>query len=224
MSAARFSRVHHAMRRLAIIASGPSLRGVTLRIPPGVQTMCINTSILHVPFAPDFWFTMDTSPPQREIMATACQRRETTFYAAVYSTYGAGHMAFDKGPAEECVHYLHRIENPGKHGSRIGLSTDPTGVFVGNSAFGGLGVAFLGGALERVALLGVDGSGGYAWGEGKPRNLDNLADLFRYSADFLARRNIEVVVGSPDSVVDCWPRCAPNDALEWLAERNTAAA
>jgi hypothetical protein len=203
--------VQHTTHAVAILGSGPSLIGFDLAQLRGLDVIAVNRSILHLPHSPRFWFTMDTSDSNRDIMAKA-GHGPTTYYAAVYPHYG---QRPGKDPPEPGVHYLKRIHGTGPKVSRDGLSTDPTGIHTGNSAYGALGLAFLMGA-RRIALLGVDGTKGYAWSGRGPGDLSHLKWLFSTAVDQLAAAGVKVVVGSPESTVDCWPRMTPGEAVEWL--------
>lgn len=215
-----WSHVQHTAERVAIVASGPSLKHYNLMIPDGIDVISVNGSIWPLAKAPRFWFTLDPSPANRAIMATAIARRCTTMYAAVQPNYGQPdarprHLAM---PPEPGVLYLKRDVGTGPRGSKNGLSTHPDRIHCGNSAYGALGLAFLMGA-KRIALLGVDGdsAAGYAWGDGQPKNLNHLGRLFASAADQMHTNGVVVINGSPKSRVTCWPRTTPAAALEWLA-------
>jgi hypothetical protein len=225
MSAVPWTQVHHTAERVAIIASGPSLRGVELRVPRGVRMIAVNSAVCHLAFAPHFWFTLDPSPANRAIMACASRLPQIAFYAAVPPQYGSPAARRSmRAPPEEGVNFLGRLEGLGGHYPPPGLSTDPRFIHTGNSAYGALGLAFLMGA-KRIALLGVDGtSSGYAWGPGSPKDLRHLPALFASAAPQLLEAGVEVIVGSPRSAVDCWPRVRPEDALDWIEEETLTTA
>jgi len=216
-----YSTVQHTAERVVIVASGPSLRNVTLNVPYNISVIAVNGALDHVPRA-DFWFTLDTSPDNRTLMRTAATRTDTVFYAAVRPDYGhpdatPRHM---KAKPEANVLYLRRMTDEGPRGSKRGLSEDPTGIHCGNSAYGALGLAYLMGA-KRIALLGVDGvaKAGYAWrAERQPRDLQHIARLFASACEQLKDAGVAVVVGSKDSKVKCWPRMRPEEAVAWASE------
>jgi len=89
----------------------------------------------------------------------------------------------------------------------------------GNSAFGALGIAYLMGA-RRIAIIGLDATREtYARGVGRPRGgIDHVPGLFATALPQLERRGAEVMNGSPHSRVVCFPRCTPEQALEWISE------
>lgn len=209
---AGWGRVVGDVESVAIVATGPSLKALDVRQLKGVPVVAVNQAINHLAEAPMAWATVDTALPQRALMRRRHNWPKTQFYAAVPDDYGMPNATATnrRGPREPGITYLRRVEPNGE-----GLSLDPTRIVVGNSSYGALNIAFLMGA-KRVALLGVDGTGGYAWGSGRPKNLRNLRDLFGQAKWFLEERGVEVVVGSPQSVVDWWPRMGPVEALHWL--------
>jgi hypothetical protein len=211
-----WGRVHHTAERIAIIGSGPSLRDVQLHIPAGITVIAVNAAVLHLPRAPEFWFTLDPSVKNRALMAAP--REGTIYYAAVLPTYGqpGALPRHHRSPPEPHVIYLRRIDGPG-NGEVPKLSEKPDQVHHGNSMWGALQ---LGAFMEprAIALLGLDArENGYAWGDGQPSNLSHLPDLFRSALPQLRARGITVVNGSPLSRVDCFDRTSPQDALAWLA-------
>jgi hypothetical protein len=215
-----WSRVQHTAERVAIVATGPSLKGVDLTMPPGVDVIAVNGALPHLPEPPRFWFTLDCSEANRAIMATACDRPETTFYCAAVPQLGLpdARPRDLRAAPEPCVTFIRRVCGNGPRSSTRGLSEDPEEVHAGNSAYGALGLAYLMGA-KRIAILGVDGTvTGYAWGEGAPKDLQHLPWLFRTALPQLQAAGVEVVVGSPASTVDCWPPMGARDALDWLTK------
>lgn len=215
-----WSRVQHTAERVVIVGTGPSLRGVDLTIPAGITVIAVNDAINHLPQPPDFWVTIDASPANRKIMARAATDPHTVYYAAVVPEYGLPDASREhyRDPPEDGVLYLKRVYSvDGMLGAKPGLSDDPTGIHVGNSGYGALNLAYLMNA-NKIALLGVDGRGGYAWGDGAPAaSIRHLRGFFPTAVEPLRRRGIQVVVGSLESVVRCWPRMAPLDALVWAA-------
>jgi hypothetical protein len=212
-----WGQVTHRADRIAVIGSGPSLKGVTLDIPEGVVTITVNTAIELVPF-PDFWFTLDTSIQNRKIMANPLPG--TVYYAAVYEHYGSPTALprHYRDPPEPGVTYLRRIHGKGAKAGKPGLSRDPTGVHAGNSGYGAFNLAYLMGA-RRIALLGIDGQGGYANRPGSPRGgLYHIPWLFGTAKQQLHDAGVRVIVGSPNSKVRSWTRVQPQEALEWLTQ------
>jgi hypothetical protein len=221
MSVVPWSRVHHTAACVAIVATGPSLKGVDLTMPDAVAVIAVNAAILHLPAPPRFWFTLDPSQNNRAIMQTAKDRPETEFYAAVPEELGSPDAAtwWYRWELEERVHWLRWLRGPHPKGAKAGLSVDPAAIHCGNSAYGALGLAYLMGA-RRIALLGVDAnSNRYAWNpNARCGDLQHVPWLFASARQQLQEAGVEVVVGSPESRVECWPRMAPRQALEWLEE------
>lgn len=222
-STVQWGRVRHGAAHVAIVGSGPSMDGVQLALPSHVRVIAVNHAILHVPRA-DMFFTLDARGGIRRLLAA--RRAGVTYYAAVRGDYGhpqAAHRDL-RAPAEPHVTFLRRMDGPLEplRGCPR-LSESPFSIHGGNSAYGALGLAYLMGA-RRIALFGVDGKGGYAWGPGAPlQDLSGLGELFASALPQLAARGAEVVVGSPDSVVDCWPRMTPAEAAAWLVSPERAA-
>lgn len=217
MSAVSWGCVRHTAERVAIVASGSSLKNVRLVIPDGVTVIAVNSGIRLLPSPPHFWFTLDTSRVNRAIMAAPLHG--TTYYAAVFDDYGTetAVLPSDRDPPEPHVIFLRRIHGKGHNRARHGLSEDPTGIHASNSGYGALNLAYLMTA-KRIAILGVDCFGGYAHNDGKPKGgLFYVPRLFATAKPQLERRGAQVIVGSPNSKVKCWDRTTPRDALAWLA-------
>lgn len=208
-----WSAVEGHCDRVAIVATGPSLRFFDLELLRGLDVIAVNGAILALPFEPTAWVTIDTSPANRAIMRARLRWPTTEFYAAVPSDYGLGISPNRRPPVEPHIRYIRRLDR--LHHKYLGLSDDPAAVLTGNSSYGALNVAWLKGA-RRVALLGVDGAGGYAWAPGAPRNLSDLPRLFGEAAQKLRNAGVEVRVGSLESKVRAWPRVSPEEAVAWL--------
>jgi hypothetical protein len=201
--------VTETVERVAIVASGPSLRGIALDFPRSVTVIAVNAAIDHIPRA-DFWFSMDAHYLGRgqPNMTRMLHRRPGTRYYVAVRPYGRQHPG---------IVHLRRDRAVNDDKSPRGLSEDPTGICVGNSAWGALQLAYLMGRPAKVALFGVDGTqAGYAWGDGNPGTLKHLPVLFRTAMAQLEAAGMQVVNGSPRSMVDCFPRMTVNEAMEWL--------
>jgi hypothetical protein len=203
---------HHP--RVAIVASGPSARGI--QIPGGVTIIAVNGAIDWLDRA-DYWFTLDPSEANWSRMHH--QRPGVLYVAAVPDNFGtrAAETAVMRRPALDGVRYLHRVTGDG-HGSlrcKPGLCEDIGGIHTGNSAYGALGLAFHFRA-RRIALFGVDASPDPRIEGGLPGNLAHLPELFSSTLSQLQAAGAEVVNGSPNSQVEAFPRMAPHEAMEWL--------
>lgn len=206
---------------VAIVGSGPSLRGVQLSFPKSVTVIAVNAAIGYLRRT-DIWFTADARAANRAIMAVPVPGVE--FFAAVPEDYGqpdARHRDL-RAPPESHVTFLHRLDGDGPLRSRPGLSEDPTVIHGGNSGYGALGLAYHMGA-KRIGLFGIDGGREYHHGQGQTlQDLDVLGALFATAKVQLDVRGTVVIVGSKTSVVDCWPRFTPRELESWLPLAATA--
>lgn len=203
----RYGRVSHKAKKAVIVGTGPSLKGVTLEFPEDVAVIAVNSAIHHQHDC-DFWFTLDPSPVNMEIMKAPVEG--VSYYAAVPHNFR--HVL-------PHVTLLRRCEGNG-HGrfrTRSGLSQDYGSIHTGNSAWGAFQLAVLMGAT-KIALFGVDGAGNYHYG-GAPRDLSMVPGLFLSAVPELRRRRIEVVNGSMQSKVTCFTRMKPQEASEWICKR-----
>lgn len=203
------------MERILIIADGPSLRGADLQIPPGVHVIAVNGAVEWAPVVQTF-FSLD--PSQRIRGYVRNKRAGVRYYLAVPDDYGMA-SAYDpahRAPREQGVMFLRRITGCGVRGAAEGLSDDPGAIHTGNSAYGALGLAYHW-RPRKIALLGVDGTdAGYATRAGSPAwSLSHIPALFESALPQL--RGIQVINGSPQSTVECFPRVPPMEAVEWLA-------
>jgi hypothetical protein len=219
-----FNIVEHPALRVAVIASGPSLAGVELAFPASVTRIGVGAAAEHAEI--DAWFTLDPSPVNRRRMRERSDG--VVYYAAVPDDYGtpAAACADHRAPAEPEVIFLQRVTGDG-HGrfkTKAGLSPSADAIHTGNSAWGALQLAVhmiraAGDAdIGKIALFGVDGGNdGYAWGGGRPRNLEVMPKLFASAVPDLKRLGIAVMNASPTSTVTCFPRVSPGEAMAWLA-------
>ncbi|HEX9647075.1 MAG TPA: hypothetical protein VGB88_06225 [Alphaproteobacteria bacterium] len=216
-------------RRVAVLACGPSVRGLDLAAlaratSDGIQVILVNRAIGWLPMgcaAGVSWFTLDPDPAMRAIMAHPAPG--VAYYAAVPDDYGQPNARWlrHRAPAEPAVSYLRRLTGDGPWQCHYGLSDDPRAIHTGNSAWGGLGVAWhkvRAAGDARIALFGVDGTDEpYAYGQGRPRRpLDHLPDLFASALPQLYARGVEVINGSAASLITCFPRSSTGEALAWL--------
>lgn len=212
--------------RVAIVASGPSLRGVDLSvIPTGIAVVAVNAAIRHLPRA-DLWFTCDPTGANVEILEHRADWPGTEFEVAWPES--------EPPLPYPGVRHLARLDKLWILSER---TTTPPGnprlcevegeINHGNSAWGALQRVVQRNRRRRgqkIILLGVDGTqDGYAWGDGAPRALWHLPALFRSALPQLEAAGIEVINGSPESRVDCFPRTEPRAALRWLLSDPTIA-
>lgn len=193
-----------------VVGSGASLRGIHISLPSWVASIAVNGGIEIYPEA-DYFFTLDASAdprhPNQQRMAR--RRRKTIYYAALPEDI----------PLPRHVRRLRRVTGSmhGRLRCRGGIPDLHSEINTGNSGWGALQLAVHLGA-RRIALLGIDGHGPYALG-GEPRGLLwTMPELFASAVPDLRDRGVEVICGSPDSTVTCFPRCGPREALLWAME------
>lgn len=203
---------------VAIVGSGPSLGHMRLSLLadfPG-RVIAVNSAWKHLPRW-DVWHTVDTLRLTEQSPGPAFSQPQI---AAVPEGFGTPDMPCGCDRIEPPAHllYMRRVRCKGLARKRDEIRT-------GNSAFGALGIAWHMRA-PLVLLLGVDcrDFGRYFYGrrEAQPRQdafLRATPDLFRSAVSQLKRAKVEVVFGSPQSAVDCFPRMHPESALEWIKER-----
>lgn len=202
--------------RAVIVATGQSLDGFDLSALANIDAGVIAVNAA-VSFAPaDYWFTLDPSDANVRLMRN--QAAGVRYFAAVPPEFGtrAGKSRVHRQTRPPNVTYLHRIAGSGPLGAAWGLSENQRAIHTGNSAYGALGLAYLMGA-RRIALLGVDGGGAYFYG-GNGGDLSHLPQLFASALPQLQAADVEVVNGSPASVIDAFPRMSPADAIAWIEE------
>jgi len=189
-------------KSIAIVADGPSamaLRYIT--IPQNIYVIGVNHASIWLPRC-DAYITCFPDHRQRFLMNN--QRQGVRYFAAVPPSYGSVFSKGDLyGPRERNVTFFTRSEHI------YGMSVDPEKINGGNSAWAALGLAYHMKA-ERVGLFGVDGNNKVRVSGGKPC-LPDLQDIFS-SYDGKA----EIINGSMNSSVKCFPQATATVALEWL--------
>ena len=218
----QWSKVTGKHSRFLIVASGPSANDASADLladafESGVHIIAINGSILWLPYASD-WFTLDPGRVNRPLMKRP--RPGVRYFAAVPNDYGtptAEHITHRRR-AEPGIRYLKRAQGAPVAG--FVLSEDPEYIRSGNSAFGGLNMAFLMTPKtgSRVALIGVDATRAqYAHGQrGRPGKMWHLPALFMSAFPQLLARKMQVVNGSPYSRVKAFKRTSANKAIKWV--------
>lgn len=204
MNTSRYVSVTGHADKVAIVATGSSLKGVDLVFGNDVAVIAVNAAINHLRRT-DYWFTLDPSPDNQDIMRKPI--RGVTYYAALPDS-------FTSVPGN--VRVLQRVSGTG-HGrymTKGGLSPDKRAIHTGNSAWGALQLAVHLGAT-RIALFGVDGAGPYHYG-GRPRELGMMPALFASALGELTTRKVSVVNGSPDSEVRAFTLLTPEEAMKWI--------
>lgn len=212
-----WGRVSQHCDRVVVLGSGPSIADLDFNLlraaqADGVFVIAINGAANQYLEA-DAWFTLDPHSLASRLAPIKGQR----WYVAIPDDFGLPNCRFpalrDPPPAQPT--YLHRLvgNNDGTLCSKYGLSEDPGAIYTGNSAYGGLGVAYLMQA-RSIALLGVDGTYGYFYDANHTSGrLTHLPNLFASAVPQLDGRNVRVINGSPNSIVTCFDRMHPNDAV-----------
>lgn len=192
--------------RALIIGGGESLRDFDF---PDLRTL--DATIIGVNGVVDYltyrgyWFTLDPGGLNIERLERLPEGVEPVMAVPEW---------FKRG-AYPNVRYFDRVEGTSFGWVRAaeGLSDDPGKIHTGNSFYGALGFAKHLGA-KRTALLGLDAKGDSHWYD--PSELcgpmDHLPALF----ETIDEPEMEIVNGSPESRVTCFPRMPPEKALEWL--------
>lgn len=212
---------NYRMSRVLIVCNGPSAEGVTLPTLPGrAHVIAVNGAINWLPHVNSF-FSLDPSEYVRGLLRK--RRPDVVYWLAVPDDYGmpTARLKQHRRPAEPWVNYLHRKTGDGFRGACPTLSGRFGDIHTGNSGYGALGLAYLMRA-RKIAFIGLDGGGDRyvfmpADGPLKPcPPFDYLPDLFASAVPQLDGTGVQVVNGSPDSAIDCWPRMDPSAAVEWL--------
>ena len=222
---AAFDTVKARADRVLIVASGKSATDLDLGLvrdarQAGVYILAVNRAWDWCEDI-DGWFTLD--PNYLVIKYMAPGYKHAARFVAIPDDYGQPdariryHRNKERAPS---ICYLQRISGDGPLKSCYELATDRSKIHTGNSAYGALGLAKHMKA-ERVALIGVDANrrAGYAYHEGRTLTfLSHLPLLFQSAVPQLVDDGIQVINGSPNSRVTCFPRCSPNRAVEWVME------
>jgi hypothetical protein len=193
--------------KAVIIGGGESLKGFDFSlIPPDCARIGVNGSAEYTHL--DVWFTLDPGPRNMGQL--------NKLPPDVRKVMAVPH-SFPRLDYPD-VTFLERIEGTkGRLKARLGLYPYPGGVSTGNSLYGALNLAVHLG-VKRIALLGLDAYGDGHWYDPEEFTgpMDHLPQLFDSSIPELVRRGIEVVNGSPESLVKSFTRMTPEEACEWL--------
>ncbi len=188
---------------VAVVASGPSLKGFDYELLADIPTIAVNHALMDFHRCrnpPKYWMTVN---PERTEEMMDLKVEGVTYFAGVPT-----------GWSRRWKPWVHRMRRIGF----VGLSDRWDTIITGNSGYAGLGLAYLM-HPKKILLLGIDG--GDAQGEhvdrwGRTKSLAHLPTLFSSARKQLKQRGIEVVNGSPDSRVTCFPRTTPQGGLDWL--------
>ena len=205
--------------KVIIVAAGPSLDGFNFESLRGQgYIIAVNDAAKYVPFA-DAWFTLDPWGLGGKQLPDLSFKGE--LFAAVPEDFSMPNARI-RDHQQICprpIHYLHRIIfhtisnlEPEMY-SNWGLNEDPSCINTLNSGYGAFGIAYHY-KPKKILLLGVDATSGYFYNRSvATRSLNHLPLIFRSTLSQIAKAGIEVINGSLNSKVDCFPRLTPANAL-----------
>lgn len=202
------------------MATGPSVELLTRAqlnaVHQDVCVIAVNGAHDWLPRA-NVWSTIDLSKRNRDRIAVA--RPGVTYYGCAPKDYGSPEAVnpAHRKPQEPHLVCLRPLGPKMVAGVRYPLAEDPGHCTLGNSTYGAVNVAYHM-RPKRIAILGLDGKGGYAHAQGKPGSLGHLHGLFIMARAQLADAGIELVVGNPHSLVRCFPTLAPAETLNWIQQ------
>ena len=209
--------------KIIIVASGPSLKNFNMgELKDKGTIICVNNAGNFVPFA-DYWFTLDPWGLNR---GQVPKNFAGKLFAAVPDDYGRHDAKATQHRTHSTpnVTYLHRLmshnytNQSSDNAYTLGLSPDTGCISTGNSGFGALNLAYHM-KPKKILLLGVDGTIGYFYPTNvNNRSLGTLPLLFKSATQQLRDANIEVINGSQNSAVMCFPRYSVMDALDKFNE------
>lgn len=196
---------------IIIVGSGKSLTGFDFNRLRGLGTIItVNDTGRYIPFA-DMWFTLDPwglNGPQLPPNFAG------KMFAAVPEDYGTARaqVAEHRVTPDPRITFLHRLRSHNKVGVssetafKRGLSDDTSCISTGNSGYGALNLAYHF-RPKKILMLGIDGTVGYHYQNGKSnRPLTYLPDMFESAKAQLDAAGIELINGSVNSAVTAYPR------------------
>ena len=213
-----------------IVASGLSLRGFNIdQLKNRGFIITVNDAGKEVLFA-DAWITIDPwglHIPQESINPLP-QLPPPSFngkiYAGVSENYNTPTCKIVNAPINidqriTFIRRLFRTNNPDarkEQSYHYRLSEDPGCVATGNSGYSAFNLAYLL-KPKNIVMLGIDGGSGYWFTDKKiNRPLDGINELFTSSLPQIQKANINVINGSINSTVTCFPRYTVDTALSMI--------
>lgn len=194
--------VPHRHESVIVIAAGPSGAG-PWPVHPGIPVIAVNGAIDGLPWAPDYWITLDPSPVNQRRFQN---RREGTYY----------YVAVDPDHGPQAGSRDHRADFSGCHKllrwTGCGQPDDRRVIHTGNSGRAAIQLA-LHMEATRIAVFGVDATQAPYWcAEGKPGNLNGLPGLVDELAGYADIRFADV----GGSRISGFPKLPPADLLRWV--------
>ena len=230
---AEFKPVQQRHDKVLIIGGGESLIDFDwdlLKKFKGV-IITVNNVVYHIPRA-DYWITVDPmshGKPQRAMV----DRVDGVYYFCAYPDIKKFPFDAKFYKTVNGIHYLERIFPEDYSGKlnipKVGdysLQEDKDKITTGNSCYGALGLAYHFEA-KKIAMIGVDGYGyghwynkldpySSGWKDKEGDYLARIPPIYASSVKQFKKRKTEVVLGSPDSPIDCFDKMSPEEAIKWL--------
>jgi len=210
---------------IIIAASGPSYKDLDKNLlyqNEDTVIIAVNGAYEYLNYKADIFFTLDPSPANLKRLSV---RSETLMYCAidkkcrvllpdhVIPLTRISTQPKEILPKGTSKYWFHRW------GCVKGLAEKASEIHTGNSAYGALGLAYHL-RSKKILLLGVDGTTQpRLTGEGPSKySLVHLPYLFSTAVKQLESADIEVVNGSPTSIIDCFTRTTPERGIEWIQQ------
>ena len=194
----RFSPVTDKCDNIIIV--GSSKEAVNFQPIAGYSVIAVNNAISITRGNTDFWFTLDPSKANLQIMRTkpfSCK-----YYCAVPNNFQR-EMTRKRERVPTAIHYLDRVAGDGPFSCKYGLQESKYSISTGNSAYGALNLAYHMNP-KKIILLGVSGDNQLKFDGKKCYDLSHLPDLFSSAVSQLEDRGIEVINGNEDTRLKCF--------------------
>lgn len=207
---AAFDKIN--VETIAIVGTGPSVKNKKIE---GDLVIAVNSAIEFC--NPDWWFTLDPSPQNLQIMENPINTIK--YFAAVPNgrflpphVYRLERVAAANSISRSMLH-SRRLRYGTKTAqqyyllrwaAKLGLSENPNAIHTGNSLWGAYGLAYHC-RPKRIVFYGLDGTQEPRITGGMPNRLDHLPALFESSLEQVKKAEIEVLNANPNSRVTCFP-------------------
>lgn len=201
--------------KIIIVASGSSLKGFDLSLLEqlkDIKTISVNGAYWY--FKPDYFCSID---PTTQAMVDILKHKSNCYK----------YIGF-KEPVGNC-HYLKRFLNNSKDKATKDnclLCEDKREIQSHNSAYAAFNLAY---HMEpkKVLLLGIDADNSphfyddisYPVGsKGWDISISKIPTLFEIALPQIEKRGIEVLNGSLQSRVECFPKVSIEEGLKWIQQ------
>lgn len=227
---ADFKPVTQRHDKVLIVGGGESLIGFDINKIKDFDGVIItvNSVVNHLPRA-DYWITVDPmshGKPQKAMR----NKKDGTYYFCAYPDVDRNPFDAQFYQTVGGVHYLERVvpidyENPQIKDSYL-LQEDKDKITTGDSCYGALGLAYHFEAT-KIIMIGVDAYGYGHWydkldpynrafGKDFGKYLARLPLIYKNSVKQFEKRGAKVVLGSPDSPIDCFEKMTPEEAFSYF--------